>query len=212
MIAKLRNTSILGSALLPILGMCQPAEQANSTITVSGSGDFTLTANVQSEPESSTWETSFAAGFGFSTVIEPEYGVKPDGNSQMKFVRDREAEDQVTLTSIALVHVSRSLGQESNYGFGGSFGVGKGQPGIKSYFFGGSLHFGHQAYVTVGVNWGEVPYPPLGEEVGEITNLNPETLQDKLRRKTTPGFFVAISYPFAGSRDGFLRLVNPKGN
>ena len=195
-------------------------EQEGDTTTVSGegriSGNFALTNET---PTSNAWETSFALGVSFSGLTERQYGIRRNEFDQNILFRDRDAQDATVISSAWFVHVSRRfpleqevLGQSknlSNYGIGPSLGISDGPDGGKNYYVGGSMHLGHQLYITLGVHWGDVKRPPPGERVGEPTELTPDTLPESLIATTKSRVFLSFSYPFAGSQDGFLQLINP---
>ena len=203
--------------LLPITGFPQieigqtPEGATTITGTAQFEGNIDLTLSEPTVPTSpNPWETSFTLGLGISEVTDREYTLKND-----LVLRDHEAEDAREFPTLFFVHITRNLtgpnAGESNgqpqtwrhrYGVGLSLGVSEQEGRDANHFVGLSVHFGHQAYLTFGRHWRSVRIPGPG---------GASTLDD-LQFRRRGGTFVSLSYPFAGSRDGFIRLTNPTAN
>ena len=140
------------------------------------------------------WQYEFAGGFTTSKLTDPEYGSMPcehDAAQQCVF-RDGDKESDARLGFAGFVHMSHSKSPNAAL----SFGLGINDSTGVSFFLGPSWRLGGKAFVTLGVNLGQIERLPTGVEVGKP--ISDPNLLNNPGSRTGAAAFLGFSYTFIG--------------
>jgi hypothetical protein len=163
------------------------------TVQVSGKPktleDVTLVITFAKSP----WDYELAGGFTFSQLTDPEFGLVTrtiDGGEETFVVRDRAAEDDLSLGAGAFIHVfhRRNLRPLAL-----TFGLGISEQAAPAYYAGLSWRWGGHGALTLGYNWGEVDRLPAGTSFDEPVDSN---LLSSLGSRVDGDWFFGLSYTF----------------
>jgi len=179
------------------------------------------------------WDIAFAGAYTADTATNPVYGLvagqkqvdpSPAPKTSGFFIkRFREQEDAYRLGAAAMVHVFHT--SPSTFAWHDiawvpvSFGLGVGEASQVRYFLGTGIRFGPKFFLTAGPVIGSVKTLPAGlvadnadDPAGFTTNAN---ALGSMGSRTRTGFFVGVSYTFAGvgpsSFTGPFTQVHPSG-
>ncbi|HEX5724977.1 MAG TPA: Ig-like domain-containing protein, partial [Longimicrobiaceae bacterium] len=153
------------------------------------------------------WNIGFGGGFNASGLVDPAYGVEEvevpaagttPARTESRLRREEEREDAANLALSSLAHVWHSNRPWVALSFG--LGVDRGRGA--EYYFGPSLRFGDKATLTTGVALGRVRTLPSGVELGDA--IDDPNILNNLGNRTRVGWFVGMSYSFAGTGQSAL--------
>jgi hypothetical protein len=163
------------------------------------------------------WVVSFAGAFTVDGLTDEVYSLTPEAvtgtggtsSTQYRVHRNEDAEDNVSLSTAAMVHLhhTRRLNVGKSVQWSPiSFGLGLSSGAEPRYFLGTSLKFGDAAFVTGGVVFGKQARLPNGLTEGGVTT-DPNALNGSATR-TAASVFVGLSYGFAAT-EAKARLLQP---
>lgn len=156
-------------------------------------------------------EVEFASAFTASFLVDPVYEVRRDdptsASDAFRIRENNEARDRASLGAAAMVHVSpRFTKRHASL----SFGLGVNNANRVDYYFGVSWRIHGQAFLTTGLDIGQISRLPNGIRAGDaVADANVLTA---LPKRTTGKLFVAISYTFLGSAKSAFTGAFEKAN
>lgn len=163
------------------------------------------------------WEIGFSGGFTVDTLTDPQFSLVPahrnvtqdDGTIMMEdgfqVISQPNAEDDFELGAAAIIHVFNTNPNSVVWRRWApvSFGLSVNDTSEVRYFFGTSVRFGEQAFLTGGIVFGSKDRLPGGLVLATNSfTTNANSLQT-LPTRTDSAFFIAISYTFLGSKGAF---------
>lgn len=144
------------------------------------------------------WDIAFAGGFTIADIVDPVFASQDNGMMQNVVIRDRGAEDDVSLGLAGMIH----LYHRKRPHWAATFGLSTGSGNDLAYMLGGSYRFGDKGALTLGYMWAPVDRLPAGLSVGD-TIADSNSLAN-LQSRTEGGVFLGISYSFiSGVKDIF---------